>query len=143
MKHVDTADKRLGLSCLPVSSPYEGSDRTPLEDLNEDEQLWGQVRVCCSDGEGFGVVTSFWDDRSHRSVQVTRVTHFGAFMDVGAEKDAFLHVTEYPDRLVGHYGPDTFKRGQRLRVYVKEIDDEFHRIKLTSFRPHDLPTVPL
>lgn len=92
-----------------------GGERRVLEDISEEEQLWGIV---------------------------TRVTHFGAFLDVGASREGFLHVSEYPLREMGQWAPDLFHRGQRLRAYVKEVDLELSRLKLTGDRPKSLPKIP-
>jgi len=113
----------LGLSCLPVTVPTEIPERAHGREVlvfddgsfEEDMQVWGEV---------------------------TRVTHFGAFVDVGAEVEAFLHVSEYPDRTIGENAPDCFTRGQRLVAYVKELDMEANRVKLTKFRPKSLPRLP-
>lgn len=44
---------------------------------------------------------------------------------------------------MGEWAPDIFVRGQRIRAYVKAIDTEFKRIKLTADRPQSLPKVPI
>lgn len=114
----------LALSCLPVkplgSIPERAHGRAVLlfddENFEEGSQVWGEV---------------------------TRVTYFGAFVDVGAEAEAFLHVSDYPERMIGQSAPDCFSRGQRLLAYVKELDLEANRLKLTKFRPKELPRVPL
>ena len=109
VKHVDPEAKKLTLSLIGSEdegqvSPHDGKARTPLHEIEDDQQLWAVVR---------------------------RVTTFGAFVDVGAEKDAFLHLYEYPERQIGEVTGDAiFKRGQRVRCYAKEVDLEFNRLKV-------------
>lgn len=43
---------------------------------------------------------------------------------------------------MGEWAPDVFSRGQRLLCYVKEVDLEQNRVKLTGFRPRSLPSLP-
>lgn len=66
-----------GLSKLEVRPPSErahGREPLSLDDLDEDDVAWGEV---------------------------TRITHFGAFVDVGCgQTDAFLHISDFPGRLV-------------------------------------------
>ena len=54
-------------------------------------------------------------------------------------QDAFLHISDFPDRLLGEQSHDCFKRGQRMRVYVREVDEDQNRVKVTAFRPKSLP----
>ena len=98
----------------PASASKLTTSHLQIDELEDDEELWAVVR---------------------------RVTSFGAFVDVGTTKDAFLHLNDFPDRLVGEQAPDVFKRGQRLRVYVREVDLEQNRLKVTAFRPKTLPKV--
>lgn len=53
-------------------------DRTPLSEVQVDDELWGEV---------------------------TKVSNYGAFIDCGVEVDGFLHVMYYPKKprvSVGH-----------------------------------------
>ncbi|CAN0212213.1 unnamed protein product [Discosporangium mesarthrocarpum] len=72
---------------------------------------------------------------------VARVTNYGAYVEVGAEVQGFLHILEYPSRQEGQMAPDVFVRNQRLRVYASEVDLEGRRLKLTCVRPRSLPHV--
>lgn len=45
--------------------------RTPLSEVREDDELWGEV---------------------------TKVSNYGAFLDVGVEVPGFLHVIYYPNK---------------------------------------------
>jgi ribosomal protein S1 len=105
------------------------TDRITLDDLNVDDELWGEIR---------------------------RVTDFGAYVEVGAVVDGFLHFMDHPtfNALDTEYSnhpnrnqppppprhPTTFmKYGDRIRVWVADIDRVRNRIKLTAHRPSHLP----
>mmetsp|Transcript_21782 Transcript_21782/g.30348 ORF Transcript_21782/g.30348 Transcript_21782/m.30348 type:complete len:374 (+) Transcript_21782:175-1296(+) len=92
----------------------ELENRIPLDDLDVDDELWGEIR---------------------------RVTDFGAFVELGAVVDGFLHFMDHPS-FADNLGekPNTFMTvGDRVRVWVSDIDMEKNRIKLTANRPQDLP----
>mmetsp|Transcript_5248 Transcript_5248/g.7408 ORF Transcript_5248/g.7408 Transcript_5248/m.7408 type:complete len:371 (-) Transcript_5248:2311-3423(-) len=92
----------------------DGEDRIPLDDLDVDDELWGEIR---------------------------RVTDYGAFVELGAVVDGFLHFMDHP-QFADHIGekPKAFMNvGDRVRVWVSDVDMEKNRIKLTANRPKDLP----
>jgi small subunit ribosomal protein S1 len=120
VKHVDREKHSLGLSCIEVDATplvwaHGSALAMPMAELEEDQQLWGVVR---------------------------RVTHFGAFLDCGLDQEAFFHVSDSPARLLGQWAPEVFSPGQRVRAYVKEVDQETRRVKVTGMRPKSLPRVP-
>jgi ribosomal protein S1 len=108
------------------------TDRILLNDLQIDDELWGEIK---------------------------RVTDFGAYIEVGAIVDGFLHYMDHPTftyeynqqvRYSSGTGnsrsrntmihPTTFmKSGDRVRVWVSDIDTIRNRIKLTAHRPSHLP----
>ena len=45
--------------------------RTPLSEVEEDDELWGEI---------------------------TKVSNYGAFLDVGVEVQGFLHIIYYPKK---------------------------------------------
>ena len=62
---------------------------------------------------------------------VTNVTAFGAFVDVGVHQDGLIHISRLSDRFVKD--PNTVvKVGDRLAVWVLEVDLERKRISLTA-----------
>jgi uncharacterized protein len=62
---------------------------------------------------------------------VTNVTAFGAFVDVGVHQDGLVHISRLSDRFVKD--PNTVvKVGDRLGVWVLEVDLERKRISLTA-----------
>lgn len=89
-------------------------DRIPLEDLDVDDELWGEIK---------------------------RVTAFGGYVELGATVDGFLHFMDHPQ-----FGetpgapPNQFMHvGDRVRVWVSDVDMAKSRIKLTANRPDTLP----
>lgn len=118
VKFVDPEDKSLGLSLLPDVKPlteFRAGKSLMVGDMEEHQEVWGIIR---------------------------KTTFFGAFIDVGAEVDGFLHVTDDPRREFGENAKEVFKVGDRMRLYVKEIDREYNRLKLTAVRPKTLPRLP-
>lgn len=127
---IDAGDRQsINLSCLGVGESVtaeagrlvraDGPLALPaaLDEVDEGAEVWGSV---------------------------AKVTQFGAFVDVGVRNlQGFLHVSDYPPRLLGEWAPELFHRGQRLRLYVKEVDLDFNRLKLTAFRPKDRPQLPV
>ena len=133
-----------------IESEEEQEARTPLSDVREDDELWGEV---------------------------TKVSNYGAFVDVGVEVQGFLHIIYYPKRgpvrcfalacvawkclyprtehgpdrraytrtrtrtYQGALTQDVFYPGQRLRLWAMEVDNERRRLKLTGDRPRSLPRV--
>jgi uncharacterized protein len=67
---------------------------------------------------------------------VTNVVDFGAFVDVGVHQDGLVHVSQLADRFVEHPSK-VVKVGQRVSVFVLEIDVERKRIALSMRRPRD------
>jgi ribosomal protein S1 len=105
------------------------SDRIPLGEIQVDDELWGELR---------------------------RVTDYGAYVEVGAVVDGWLHFMDHPEAAchVGgaqqglqqskqqpqHQHPSDFmKVGDRVRVWVSDVNNEQQRIKLTALRPPHLP----
>ena len=100
------------------------TDRIPLRDIQVDDELWGEIK---------------------------RVTDFGAYVEVGAIVDGFLHYMDHPSFTYAYNNqnqqhqqarihPTTImQQGDRVRVWVSDIDTIRHRIKLTAHRPNHLP----
>lgn len=70
--------------------------------------------------------------------QVTNVTHFGAFVDLGVHQDGLVHVSKLADRFVSD-PHQAVRTGQRVQVMVLGVDRDRKRISLTA-RPSDLGT---
>jgi len=87
-------------------------ERTSLTEFELDDELWGELK---------------------------RVTDFGAYIEVGAEVDAFLHYMDHPLWEDAKIPSEFMERGQRVRVWVADLDTEKKRIRVTACRPQDLP----
>ena len=79
-----------------------------------DDELWGELR---------------------------RVTAYGAYVELGAEVDGWLHFMDHPEFGSAQGAPpsDYMTVGDRVRVWVSDGDNERGRRKLTAKRPPDLP----
>ncbi len=62
--------------------------------------------------------------------QVTNVTNFGAFVDIGVHQDGLVHISEMADKFVKD-PREVVKAGDIVQVRVKEVDAPRKRIALT------------
>jgi len=92
----------------------DDEDRIPLEDISVDDELWGEIK---------------------------RVTSYGAYVELGAAVDGFLHFMDHPEFgfIKGARPSEFMKVRNRVRVWVSDVDMEKDRIKLTANRPSRLP----
>lgn len=92
----------------------DGVERIALDTLFVDDELWGEIK---------------------------RVTNFGAYVELGAVVDGFLHFMDHPTFGVvpGQHPSEYMAPGQRVRVWVSHVDLDKERIKLTALRPRSLP----
>ncbi|MGE5603111.1 MAG: S1 RNA-binding domain-containing protein, partial [Nitrososphaerales archaeon] len=65
---------------------------------------------------------------------VKRVTEFGAFIDIGVGRDGLVHVSEMAQGRVSKPS-DVVKEGDKVRVWIKELDREKNRISLSMIQP--------
>ncbi|NLE75187.1 MAG: S1 RNA-binding domain-containing protein [Chloroflexi bacterium] len=65
---------------------------------------------------------------------VRSVAEFGAFVDIGAGRDGLVHVSEMSRRTVAKPS-DVVKEGDKVTVWVKDLDRERNRISLTMVDP--------
>lgn len=61
---------------------------------------------------------------------VTNVVDFGIFVDIGAEREGFVHISQISNVFVKH-PLDIVKIGDNVRVRVVEVDDINNKIKLS------------
>jgi uncharacterized protein len=73
---------------------------------------------------------------------VTNVTNFGAFVDIGVHQDGLVHVSELSNRFIKDPN-DAVKVGQIVKVKVISIDVAAKRIALSikALMVSDLPKV--
>lgn len=117
VRSVNPERKKLHLTMLPrelveAEKMDTVEDRIPLDEIMVDDELWGQVK---------------------------RVTAYGAYVEVGAIVDGFLHFMDHPAWENGARPGDFMATGDRVRVWVSDVDLERMRIKLTALRPQTLP----
>ncbi len=65
---------------------------------------------------------------------VRNVVDFGAFVDIGVHQDGLVHLSEITDRYVRRPS-DVLEVGQRVTVWIKEVDLKRNRIALTMKKP--------
>jgi ribosomal protein S1 len=65
---------------------------------------------------------------------VTRIELFGAFVDIGAERDGLVHVSQISEQRVNRVA-DVLKDGDPVTVWVQRVDPEQGRISLTMIEP--------
>jgi small subunit ribosomal protein S1 len=90
----------------------DAKDRISLSEIETDDELWGELK---------------------------RVTDFGAYVEVGAEVDGFLHFMDHPLWEDGAIPSQFMTKGERVRVWVANVDMEKRRVRLTGKRPLHLP----
>jgi len=69
--------------------------------------------------------------------QVVRLVDFGAFVDIGAQTDGLLHISQLPWGYVNHPS-EVLKVGDEVQVRILEVDVRKRRISLTmkDMEPH-------
>jgi small subunit ribosomal protein S1 len=115
IKSLNPEKKKLHLTMLPpVEDDDDDEDRIVLDEIEIDDELWGEI---------------------------VRVTDYGSYVELGAEVKGFLHFMDHP--LFGSEPgahPSTYMEvGDRVRVWVSDVDRERSRVKLTANRPSHLP----
>ncbi len=68
---------------------------------------------------------------------VKRVTDFGAFIDIGVGRDGLVHVSEMGVGRVDK-ASDVVKQGDKVTVWIKELDRDKNRISLSMIAPGTL-----
>uniref|UniRef100_A0A7S3QJ39 S1 motif domain-containing protein n=1 Tax=Chaetoceros debilis TaxID=122233 RepID=A0A7S3QJ39_9STRA len=116
---VHTGMKKMQLTMLPEhvlededEDEEEFEERIPLTDLALDDELWGEIK---------------------------RVTSYGAYVELGAVRQGWLHFMDHPEFEYGSKPHDLMSVGDRIRCWVSNVDTDLQRIKLTANRPNDLP----
>jgi transcriptional accessory protein Tex/SPT6 len=66
--------------------------------------------------------------------QVTNIELFGAFVDVGAEADGLVHISQISENTVNRVA-DALSPGDEITVWVRKVDAENGRIDLTMIEP--------
>lgn len=71
------------------------------------------------------------------SGKIKKVELYGAFVDIGAETDGLLHISQLSTERVKNVN-DVVKEGDEVTVWVRNVDQENGRIDLTMIRPPGL-----
>jgi small subunit ribosomal protein S1 len=66
--------------------------------------------------------------------KVTKIELFGAFVDIGAERDGLIHVSQLKKERVNRVA-DVLHEGDAVSVWVQRVDPEQGRISLTMIEP--------
>lgn len=66
--------------------------------------------------------------------KVTNIELFGAFVDVGAEKDGLIHISQLSDKRVNRVA-DVLNQGDAVTVWVQRVDPAQGRLSLTMVEP--------
>lgn len=66
--------------------------------------------------------------------KVVRLEKFGAFVDIGAESDGLVHISEM-GATRGGKPSDVVSEGDMVEVWIKEVDRKSKRISLTMHEP--------
>ena len=69
--------------------------------------------------------------------KVVRLERFGAFVDIGAQSDGLVHVSEMGTGRVSK-PEDVVSVGDQISVWIKEIDKKSRRISLTLLEPPEV-----
>jgi small subunit ribosomal protein S1 len=69
--------------------------------------------------------------------KVVRLEKFGAFVDLGAETDGLVHISEMASRRVNKPS-DVVSEGDEITVWIKDVDRKQRRISLTMVEPPDV-----
>lgn len=66
--------------------------------------------------------------------KVTKIELFGAFVDIGAEREGLVHISMLRKDKVNRV-EDVVSAGQQVQVWVQAVDPNSHRLELTMIRP--------
>ena len=73
----------------------------------------------------------------HTEGKVVRLEKFGAFVDIGADTDGLVHVSEMATGRVDKPS-DVVSEGDMIEVWVKDVDRKSRRISLTMLEPPEV-----
>jgi small subunit ribosomal protein S1 len=69
--------------------------------------------------------------------KVVRLERFGAFVDIGAQTDGLVHVSEMATGRVSKPS-DVVSEGDQVSVWIKDVDKKSRRISLTLLEPPEV-----
>ncbi len=68
---------------------------------------------------------------------VRKVELYGAFVDIGLERDGLIHISQLSDKPVNRVA-DVVREGQKVTVWVTQVDPRQGRVALTLVKPPDV-----
>ncbi len=68
---------------------------------------------------------------------VRKVELYGAFVDIGLERDGLIHISQLSDKPVSRVA-DVVREGQKVTVWVTQVDPRQGRVALTLVKPPDV-----
>lgn len=68
---------------------------------------------------------------------VRKVELYGAFVDIGLERDGLIHISQLSDKPVSRVA-DVVQEGQKVTVWVTQVDPRQGRVALTLVKPPDM-----
>jgi small subunit ribosomal protein S1 len=90
-----------------MAEALEQTERIPLSDLEPKMKFEGEVKA---------------------------VELYGAFVDIGAERDGLVHISQISEETVNRVA-DVLQEGDEVTVWVRQVDPEQGRIALTMVEP--------
>jgi len=71
------------------------------------------------------------------SGRVTKIDLYGAFVDIGIERDALIHISKLRQGHVNRVD-EVLSEGDQVDVYVAKVDSKVGRVSLTMIKPLDV-----
>lgn len=68
---------------------------------------------------------------------VRKIELYGAFVDIGLERDGLIHISQLSTKPVSRVA-DVLKEGQKVTVWVTQVDPQQGRVALTLVKPVDV-----
>lgn len=128
---------------LPKSNIEEGFTGDPSEKLKEGETIKAQitsvdinkqrVSISCLEGAAAGSKTPLEELKVNSEVEgkVMQVMSYGAFVDIGAQRDALMPTTEMLDS-DGKSAADLFTVGETIKCHIVRVDVEKQQVQLSQ-----------
>jgi len=117
--------KRMQLTMLPSNLEAENTIYVEEEDDDDDDEERIQLLDLAVNDELWG--------------KITRVTNYGAYVELGAQAKGWLHFMDHPEFTIGMVPSEFMSVGDRIRCWVVNVEADRDRLKLTANRPDNLP----
>lgn len=122
---IDAERGRVSLSLIPITAVKEKEEQYAAYKANKNKVRKQRMKL-----EDLKVGEKY-------EGTVHRLAEYGAFINIGAEKDALLHVSRMSKDMVKD--PSTMvSEGDKVEVYITEVDVENKRISASFLSPEEL-----